>query len=153
MSNKHPVNYRSEEQKSYLQNHPFHRMIRNFWGGDFDVFGERLTTPRYHTDVSLSEDKEHVFVEAALPGLKESEIEVTFEKGILWIRGEKKEEEDNKKYHYRASRSYSYHIALPETIDTKKEINAKYEKGILHVTFDKAEGEVAKKITIKCCDR
>jgi HSP20 family protein len=42
--------------------------------------------------MSVSEDKNHVYIEAHLPGLKTDDIELSFERGVLWIKGEKKEE-------------------------------------------------------------
>ena len=40
--------------------------------------------------LSISEDKDYVYVKADMPGLKSEDIELTFEKGTLWIRGERK---------------------------------------------------------------
>lgn len=62
-----------------------------------------------HTNLSVSEDDKKVYVEAALPGLTPNEIDMTFQKGVLTIRGSKKEEQgDKKKYYRKASRMYSY---------------------------------------------
>lgn len=37
--------------------------------------------------LSMSEDDKNVYVEAALPGVAPKDIDITFEKGTLWIRG------------------------------------------------------------------
>lgn len=132
--------------------HPLHRVLRTFWGDDFDFVNEDLPALRRlerESNLSLSEDDKNVYVEAGMPGLNENEIEITLERGVLWIRGHKKEEQDNKKYHYRAKRSYSYQLALPESVDESKEPEAHYEKGVLKVTFAKTKSSPVKKISVK----
>ena len=104
-----------------------------------------------HTGLSISEDKDHVFVEADMPGLKADDIELTFERGTLWIRGEKKEEETNKdkKYYRKALKSFSYRVVVPGAIDEKKEPEADYKDGVIKITFHKTQQGQAKKIKVK----
>ena len=111
-----------------------------FWGSDVS-----------QTGLTVSEDKDHVFVEAYLPGLTPEDIEVTIEKGMLWIRGEKKEEEKNKKkkYYRKAMSSFAYRVQVPHLIDEKKELEAKYIDGVMKITFKKAKQSRAKKIIVK----
>lgn len=90
-----------------------------------------------------------MYIEASVPGLTPSEIDVTLENKVLWIRGSKKEAQDNKKYHYRSKKTYSYQISLPESADENREPETKYEHGVLTITFSKTKGEMAKKIQIK----
>lgn len=130
------------------KSHPFNELIENFWNNEVDLF-DSFPMRQYHPNISLSEDENKVYVDAALPGLDKNEIEITLEKGILWIRGQKQEREDNKKYHYKAKNAYSYHITLPDTINEAQDIDARYENGILHVIFNKARATEAKKIQIK----
>jgi HSP20 family protein len=103
------------------------------------------------TGLSISEDKDNVYVEASMPGLKSSDIDVTLDKGILWIRGEKKEEEENKekKYYRKAVNSFSYRVALPGEIDESRKTSATYQDGMMKITFAKAQGSKAKKIPVK----
>lgn len=103
------------------------------------------------TDLSVSEDSNNVYVEAALPGLKPEEIEITLDKGILWIRGEKKEEEKNseRKYYRKSSSQFSYRLSLPGQIDEHKEPTASYKDGIITLTFQKAQKNQSKKISVK----
>ena len=124
---------------------PFHKIFTNFWEDKLPLFEEKsLNSP-----ISLSEDDKGVYVEASLPGLTTVEIDATIENKVLWIRGTKKETQDNKKYHYRSKKSYSYQIALPETVDENKDPETKYENGVLSISFGKIKGETAKKIQIK----
>lgn len=101
--------------------------------------------------LSVSEDESHVYVEAALPGLNPDEVDMTYEKGTLWIKGEKKEEaEDKKKKYYRKAMShFSYRIAIPGDVDESKEPEAMCKNGVLIITFFKSKKGPTKKIPIK----
>lgn len=106
---------------------------------------------RNETGLTLSEDENSVYVEASLPGLKPEDIEVTFDKGVLSIKGEKeeKEEDKRKKYYRRASSTFSYRVALPTRVDESVTPDATYSNGIMKVCFPKSKEEKAKKIPIK----
>lgn len=100
--------------------------------------------------LSVYEDDLHVFVEAPVPGLKEDEIEITFEKGMLWIRGQKAQEseKENQKFHLKANRQYSYCLKVPGQIDASADIEASYERGLVLVRFKKSEIARPKRIMI-----
>ena len=83
------------------------------------------------------------------PGLKAEEIEVSLDKNVLWIKGEKKEEEKDKKFYKKASTSFSYRVLIPVEVDESKEIDATYKDGIMKVTFHKISESKPKKINIK----
>ncbi len=138
------------EKSTQQRAHPFHSLMRSFWGDDLNLFDDRvLGLGERRGNLSLSEDDSHIYVEADLAGLSENEIDITLDKGVLWIKGEKEEKQDDKKYHQRAYRSYSYKIALPDSANQDATPVAKYEKGVLSITFDKVKGETAKKIKVK----
>jgi HSP20 family protein len=101
--------------------------------------------------LNIFEENDHLVIEAALPGLNPDEIEINLSKGVLWIKGEKKEEEGdkNKKFYKRSVRSYSFSVALPEQVDEKQEPNASYDNGILRIVFPKAKQSETKRINIK----
>lgn len=107
----------------------------------------------HHSGITLYEDKDHVFVELSVPGLVSEDIQISFEKGILWVKGESKKE-DNKekkdvKYHAMSSRSFSYRIAIPSKVDESAMPKAKLKNGILHVTFEKARASRPQQIHIQ----
>ncbi|NGX45673.1 MAG: 18 kDa heat shock protein [Chlamydiae bacterium] len=104
--------------------------------------------------LSVSEDDDHVYIEAAIPGIKSDEIDLSFSNGILWIKAEKKEEiEDKKKKFYRKAMSaFSYRIAVPGDIDESKEPEAFCKNGVLKVLFSISRKELSKKIPIKHSD-
>lgn len=123
--------------------------ISNFWPSAFDegAFPAEFST----RGVRIYEENNHLHVEAPLPGLNPNEIDVSFNNGILLIKGEsKQEEQDKKRKFYRSSkRSYSYSLALPAQIDEKQEPEAIYEDGILKVSLKMAKQDETKKITVK----
>lgn len=127
---------------------------RSVWGFPFAWDEEEQQWPldvSHNTGLSVWEDDNHVHIEAAVPGLKPEEIEVTFEKGVLWIKAEKKQvEEDKKKKFYRkAVSTYSYRVAVPGQIDASTDPEASYKDGIMKVTFQKTKQSQPKKIAIK----
>ena len=108
-------------------------------------------SPHTPSGLSISEDDKFVYVEAAVPGVDPKNVEITFEKGMLWIKGiaEEKEEDKKKKFYRKASSSFSYRVAVPGELDHTKEPEAHVEHGIVKVTFAKAPQSQPKKIQIK----
>lgn len=101
-------------------------------------------------NLDVYETKDEVVVKANVAGIDPDKVEITFEKGVLTISGqEETEEKEGKKFYKKATRSYSYRIAVPGNIDASAEPEAKVNHGIVSVTFKKAEEAKPKKITIK----
>lgn len=132
---------------------------RNFWpiprqsvASLLNEIDEVLTVPQVEMNpISLSEDDKHVHIEAALPGVDQEDIEITFGKGVLWIRGETKENEENKKrkFYRHATETFSYRIAIPGDIDPNATIGADYRNGVVKITLPKAVSSMPQKITVK----
>ena len=101
--------------------------------------------------LDVYETEDEVVVKASVAGVKPDKIEITFEKGVLTIAAQEEEEEKDKekKYYRKASRAYSYRVAVPGNIDPKAEPEAEVENGVLVVRFKKAEEAKPKKIAIK----
>lgn len=77
-----------------------------------------------------------------MPGLSKDDVKITVEDGMLFIRGEhKEEEEDGDEEEYWAAARYGYYntsLMLPE--DAKvEEITAEMKDGVLHVIIPKDE--------------
>lgn len=105
-----------------------------------------VTTP---SGLSVSEDEKSVYVEAALPGVDPKNVEITFDKGVLWIKGETAQEEKEKKYYRKATSSFSYRVAVPGELDLTKEPEAESANGIMKITFAKSPQTQPKKIAVK----
>lgn len=104
--------------------------------------------------LDVKEDEKAFHVTADLPGLTEKDVDVSFEDGLLTLRGEKKieREEKNDTWHIveRSSGSFARRLSVSAPIDPEK-IEAKFEKGVLTVILPKLPEEKtsAKKIEIK----
>ena len=113
----------------------------NHWHG-LDAF--------HQSGLSLYEKPGHVCIEAALPGLESDQVEITLDRGMLSIRGEKEvKEEKGRKYFRRSLQSFYYTTAIPSNADTSKEPNAYFKNGIMHIEFKKLKGKEPKQIRIK----
>jgi len=121
--------------------------LPDFWDED----EEWLTSPSTQGGLSVYEDKNKVYIEAAVPGIDPKNVDVTFQDGYLWIRGETKEEEEDKKkkYYRKASRSFSYRVAVPGDVDESKEPEATYKYGVMTIAFAKSPKAQPKKIQVK----
>ena len=93
-------------------------------------------------------------ITAELPGLDEGNIEVKVAEGALTIKGEKKEEREEKSkdlyVNERHFGSFERCFAVPEGVDMNK-VEASFKKGVLTVTLPKkAEAQKPeKKIEVK----
>lgn len=102
------------------------------------------------SNLDIYETANEVVVRANVAGISLDKVEITYEKGVLWIRGEEENEEnEGKKYYRKASRSYSYKVAVPGNIDVKKDPDAVIEDGVVKITFTKAEEDKPKRISVK----
>jgi len=117
----------------------------------FDDEDWSTSLPTSSSGLSISEDEKNVYIEAHMPGLQADDIEITFQKGELWIKGDRKEEEKDKKrkYYRLASSSYSYRVLVPGEVDDKAEPQAEYKDGVMSIIFKKSAQTSPKKITVK----
>jgi len=103
------------------------------------------------SNVSVWEEEGDIVVEAALAGIRKDEVDLTFEKGVLTICAQKKEEKEdkNKRFYQKAERSFSYKLAIPGELDEQTEPQASLNDGILQIRFKKHERTAPKTIEIK----
>jgi HSP20 family protein len=101
--------------------------------------------------INLTEDKDHYYVRAELPGVKGNELDIQVTANNLAISGERNiaEEGESARYHRREREagSFSRMIGLPADINPDK-VDAKLANGILTVTVSKAEAAKPKQITV-----
>jgi HSP20 family protein len=104
--------------------------------------------------IDLVESKDAYVVRAELPGVERANIDITFEKNILTISGQKggllgsKDEELRVFAAERVSGGFSRSLRMPDHIDGEK-IAADYKDGLLTVTIPKAELAQPRKIEVK----
>jgi HSP20 family protein len=93
-------------------------------------------------------------ITAELPGMDESNIDVKFADGTLTIKGEKRDEKEEKKKEYCLSErrygSFQRSFGVPDGVDADK-IEANFKNGVLTVTLPKTPQaqRSEKKIAIK----
>ena len=101
--------------------------------------------------LDLSETADGFLVEAAVPGLKPEDVEVTVENNVLTIKGEtRQEKEDKQRSFHRIERrfgSFQRTIALPNTVKPDA-IKASLEHGVLRLEIPKAEEVKPRKISV-----
>lgn len=115
---------------------------------DDDLFSGMLNNATNNLDVYETQDE--VVVQANVAGVSEKDIDITFEKGVLWIKAERVDEQNEDRKHYsKSSWNYSYKVAVPGMIDMTQEPNAEVEDGVVTVTFKKSETSKPKKLTVK----
>lgn len=90
--------------------------------------------------IDVSETEKELTVEAELPGVDEKDIDVTLTDNLLTIKGEKKQEKDDKKKDYhlteRSYGSFSRSMTLPFDADPAM-IKAAFKDGVLTITLPK----------------
>ena len=126
-------------------------LFNRFFDMDFPsmrgFFREDAWSPR----VDVSESGASVTVKAELPGCDAEDIDVSLEGRRLTIKGEKKEERDEKEGSlHRVERAYGYFsrtLELPAEVETK-DVDAKFKKGVLTVLMKKSKSAAAKKIKV-----
>ena len=101
--------------------------------------------------LDLSETAEGYLVEAALPGLKPEDVEITVENNVLTIKGETRQEVDDQKRNFhrieRRFGSFQRTIGLPTTVKADA-IQASLTNGVLRLEIPKAEEVKPRKISV-----
>jgi len=125
----------------------------------FDNFFFEPTRPatlfesRWIPRIDVEEDSGLIRIKAELPGMNESDIDLTIAGNVLTIAGEKKEEEKKEKegrciISERFFGSFSRSITLPIGVQADK-IKAEFKGGILNIEIHLEESKQSKKIEIK----
>ena len=101
--------------------------------------------------LDLSETGEGYLVEAALPGVKPEDVEITVENNVLTIKGETRQETDSKDRNFhrleRRFGSFQRTIGLPTTVKADA-IQASLTNGVLRLEIPKAEEVKPRKISV-----
>lgn len=127
-------------------------LIQKFFDNPLSNFGllSDQMTSQIGPAIDISEDSKSVCVKAEVPGMSEKDLDITYSDGVLNIKGEKKEEYEDKKEnsYYRESwyGSFNRSIPLGNNMDWKH-VDAHYKNGNLTITIPKVEG-AEKKVKI-----
>ena len=119
------------------------RMFSDFYD---EAFGRGWVPP---VDIYETEDHE-VVLRAELPEMKREDIHLTFENGVLTLRGERKLPDIKRENVHRLERRYgvfSRSFTLPNTVDANR-INAAYKDGVLTIRLPQREEAKPKQIAV-----
>jgi HSP20 family protein len=111
-----------------------------------------LTTADWAPRVDIAETEKEYSIKAEIPEVKKDDVKVTVDNGVLTIKGERKQEkeEKNKKFH-RVERfygSFTRSFTLPDKVDENR-IEASFKDGMLTLTIPKTEASKPKAIDVK----
>lgn len=109
-------------------------------------------TANWAPSVDISEDEKAFTLLADIPGVDPKYIDISMEKGVLTIKGERSSEDvaqgENFSRVERQSGQFYRRFTLPDSADADK-IEAKSEHGVLTVTIPKQEVTVSRRIDVK----
>ncbi|MBI1732311.1 MAG: Hsp20/alpha crystallin family protein [Gammaproteobacteria bacterium] len=131
----------------------WHLPFRRSWF-DLEPAWRRASSWGIAPAIDIAEKEKAFEITAELPGMQEKDIEVTLANNRLCIKGEKKEEtEEKKKDYYLSERrygSFERSFEVPETVDTDR-IAATFSSGVLKLVMPKTAGaqKEEKKIEVK----
>lgn len=101
--------------------------------------------------INLTEDKDHYFIRAELPGMAAEDLDIQAAGNSITLSGERKiSAEKGVKYHRREREAgkFSRIITLPEVANMDK-VEAGLVNGILTVKIPKSEAAKPRQITVK----
>jgi HSP20 family protein len=131
-----------------------YRLVREMFGWDpFREIAPLLPAPGvgFAPAFEVKESKDSYVFKADLPGVKESDLEVTLAGNRLTVSGkresEKEEKEDTYYAYERSYGSFTRTFTLPVEVDTSH-VKAELKSGELTVVVPKTPAAVAKKIPI-----
>jgi HSP20 family protein len=120
------------------------RMFSEFYGEPFS----RGWVPA--VDIYETDDHE-VVLKAELPEMRREDIHLTFENGVLTLKGERKMEQETRRENFqrleRRYGSFSRSFTLPNTVDASK-ISAAYKDGVLTIRLPQREEAKPKQIAV-----
>lgn len=101
--------------------------------------------------VNLYANDEQVLVEAELPGIDPTTLDVTVAGNMLTVKGERVADESIKSEQYqrreRGAGAFSRSFELPYEVEADK-VDAAYRRGVLKLTLPRQEASKPRKITV-----
>lgn len=128
-------------------------LVNALFNSDASDFASEGTEFSPRMDMKESEDA--YTVKLTMPGIDKNDIDISVSDGVLTVKGETKEEEEDEKSTYlvREHKHYSYYrsVRLPSEVVADK-AEAEYKNGVLKLTLPKAEEVKPKSIPVKIAD-
>jgi len=121
----------------------------------FDMFAgdrESPSTAGVFPPVNITQDDDHLYVRAELPGVVANELSISALRNRLSISGKREiaKEHERASYHRkeRAEGTFSRTLTLPTAIDADR-IEARYTNGVLTLALPKAAETKPRQIVVK----
>jgi HSP20 family protein len=104
--------------------------------GGGSLAGTSLAAPA----LDVHQDGKQIEITAELPGVKEQDIDLSIEDGVLTLSGEKRSERNDEQggYSERSYGRFERRLTLPSNIDEER-CSAHFENGVLKITIPRAE--------------
>lgn len=116
-----------------------------------DFYGETFSRAWVPAVDIYETDAHEVVLKAELPDMKREDINLTFENGVLTLKGERKFEQEVKKENFqrieRRHGAFSRSFTLPNTVDAGR-ISAAYKDGVLTIRLPQREEAKPKQIAV-----
>lgn len=146
-----PWKHRSEDRPVAGLQREMNRLFDDFFGRDFGI--EPFRGPgQWMPALDVSETDKAVIVKAELPGLDVKDVEVSITGSVLTVRGEKKDEKEQKTRNYhRIERTYGSFervVQLPCPVKNDQ-TQATFKNGVLTIELPKSEQVRSKSVQIK----
>jgi len=130
-----------------LQRELYDPAVNNSYSDDASV-----ATANWTPSVDISENDKAFTLLADIPGVNPDNIDISMEKGVLTIKGERNsesvEEGENYRRVERQNGQFYRRFTLPDSADADK-IEAKSTHGVLRITIPKQEVAVSRRIEVK----
>ena len=124
-----------------------HRPLAHYSDND----DSNVVTSRWTPAVDIKEEENQFVLFADIPGVDPKNIDITMEKNVLTVKGERsqetKEEKNGFKRVERVHGAFYRRFSLPDTADAES-ISAKGENGVLVITIPKKEKAQPRRISV-----
>lgn len=142
----------TQPAKSFAATSPF-----NWLRGEIDRLFDDVWPPRGMYSfasgmapvpaLELAREDTEYRLSAELPGMSESDVQVSIDDGVLILKGEKRDESKRTKNGHMVSErrygSFERHVSLPKDIVADK-VSADFKNGVLTITIPRDEKSSAK---------
>lgn len=126
-----------------VRNTPWNELESWLWDRSRDLSqlgtnGDSRET-HWHPAVDVHENAERILLVADLPGMEQSDLDITIDKNVLTVRGERKVAapgEGSYQHRERVQGPFTRAFTLPATVDVDA-VSAEMKSGVLAITLPK----------------
>ncbi len=128
----------------------FKQLLEKFWNVNEDD-QSNVVTSQWTPRVDVKEEAQRFLIQCDIPGVDPNDIEISMEKGVLTIKGERKSESVTQGEKYtrveRAHGSFHRRFGLPDSADAER-ISASGKNGVLEIAIPKKPEQTPRRIQI-----